>query len=101
MHRPRARIQASPAAWPPINHPISASASFIDPPLFLTPKETAAFLRLSEVTLARWRIDGTGPSYRKFGRRVVYAKADLLAWADGQTQQNTSQVQSCRPRSVK
>jgi Helix-turn-helix domain len=101
MHRSRARLQASPAASRPINPPISAAASFIGPPIFLTPKESSAFLRLSEVTLARWRIEGTGPSYRKFGRRVVYAKADLLAWADGQTQQSTSQVQSCPARSVK
>jgi hypothetical protein len=64
-------------------------------------KESAALLRLSEVTLARWSIEGMGPPYRKFGRRVVYAKADLIAWADDQTQQSTSQVQSCKPGSVK
>ena len=79
MHRPRLKIQP---AMPEQTDP--------NTPSFLTPRESAAFLRLSDVTLARWRIEGTGPAYRKFGRRVVYAKADLLAWADGQTKQNTS-----------
>jgi len=81
MQRERLRLKATP---------VQAQTSVAPPPTFLTPKESAAFLRLSEVTLARWRIEGTGPAYRKFGRRVVYAKADLLAWADGQTKQNTS-----------
>jgi Helix-turn-helix domain len=80
MHRPRLRIQ-----------PLTALQQSVDPPAFLTPKESAAFLRLSDVTLARWRIEGIGPPYRKFGRRVLYARADLVLWADGQTQQNTSQ----------
>jgi hypothetical protein len=80
MHRLRARIQ-----------PSTAGQQTIDPPTFLTPKETAAFLRLSDVTLARWRIEGIGPPYRKFGRRVVYARPDLVAWADSQKQQSTSE----------
>jgi len=67
-----------------------------EPPRFLTAKEGAAFLRLSQVTLARWRGEGVGPRYRKFGRRVVYAKVDLLRWADGQIQHNTSQLPACQ-----
>lgn len=50
--------------------------------MFLTAKEGAAFLRLSSITLSRWRAEGVGPAYRKFGRRVLYAKADLVQWAD-------------------
>jgi hypothetical protein len=53
-------------------------------------REAAAFLRLSEITLARWRIEGRGPAYRKFGRRVVYARSDLIAWTDEQTSVSTS-----------
>jgi predicted DNA-binding transcriptional regulator AlpA len=63
-------------------------------PSFLTAKETAAFLGLSEITLARWRMKGVGPSYRKFGRRVRYAIADLIAWADEQIRESTSQLVS-------
>jgi hypothetical protein len=59
--------------------------------IFLTPVEAGELLRISPVTLARWRVEGIGPPHRKFGRRVVYAKSDLLAWAENQTQQSTSQ----------
>jgi hypothetical protein len=61
------------------------------PPVFLTAAEAAAFLRISPITLSRWRIEGCGPAYRKFGRRVVYALADLIAWAEGQRRASTSE----------
>jgi hypothetical protein len=62
----------------------------VTPPVFLTAAEAAALLRISPVTLGRWRIEGCGPAYRKFGRRVVYAHADLMAWAEGQRRASTS-----------
>jgi hypothetical protein len=46
----------------------------------LTPKEAAGFLRLSESFLAKARMRGDGPRYRKFSRAVRYLKADLLVW---------------------
>jgi hypothetical protein len=52
--------------------------------------EAADLLRLSEITLGRWRIEGRGPRYRKFGRRVVYSRDDLLAWANEQSRSSTS-----------
>ena len=58
---------------------------------FLTTGEAAEFLRLSVVTLGRWRVEGVGPRYRKFGRKVVYGQADLIAWADAQTHLSTSE----------
>jgi Helix-turn-helix domain len=60
--------------------------------VFLTAAEAAAFLRISPVTLGRWRIEGCGPAYRKFGRRVVYALADLAGWAEAQRQVSTSEL---------
>ena len=57
---------------------------------FCTQSEAADFLRLSERTLERWRVEGDGPTFRRFGRRVVYAKSDLEAWADTRCFQNTS-----------
>jgi predicted DNA-binding transcriptional regulator AlpA len=60
-------------------------------PIFLDTREAAALLHISSVTLSRWRIEGRGPEYRKFGRRVVYARADLIAWADAQRRQSTSE----------
>jgi len=49
-------------------------------------------LRLSEVTLGRWRLEGGGPRYCKFGRQVVYERSELLAWADARRRQNTSET---------
>jgi predicted DNA-binding transcriptional regulator AlpA len=46
----------------------------------LTPKEAAGFLRLSESFLAKARMRGDGPRYRKLSRSVRYLKADLLLW---------------------
>jgi hypothetical protein len=58
--------------------------------VFLTTSEAGGFLRISPITLGRWRIEGHGPPYRKFGRRVVYARDDLLAWAKQQARSSTS-----------
>jgi hypothetical protein len=58
--------------------------------LFLNVAETAALLRLSSVTLGRWRIAGVGPPYCKFGRRVVYSRTEVVTWAHAQKRQNTS-----------
>jgi hypothetical protein len=33
-------------------------------------------------TLNRYRVIGVGPPFHKFGRLVVYAPADLDAWAE-------------------
>jgi hypothetical protein len=60
-------------------------------PTFLNVREAAVLLRLSEITLSRWRLEGGGPPYRKFGRRVLYARSDLLAWADAQVRHSTSE----------
>lgn len=46
----------------------------------LTPQEAAGFLRLSESFLAKARMRGDGPRYRKLSRSVRYLKSDLLAW---------------------
>jgi predicted DNA-binding transcriptional regulator AlpA len=46
----------------------------------LTPREAAGFLRLSESFLAKARMRGDGPRYRKLSRAVRCSKSDLLAW---------------------
>jgi hypothetical protein len=59
-------------------------------PEFLTTDEAGAFLRLSPRTLEKQRVLGGGPRFRKFGARVVYAAADLRAWADSRAYGMTS-----------
>ena len=60
------------------------------PPRFLRTVEAARFLGLSGRTLEKHRCYGTGPTYRKIGGRVVYALADLQAWADRGLKSSTS-----------
>ena len=51
--------------------------------IFLTTNEAAQFLRLSPRTLEKWRVEGSGPIFRKLGRKkVVYTKSDLVAWTE-------------------
>ncbi len=57
---------------------------------YLTNDEAAAFLKLSPRTLEKQRVIGGGPRFRKFGRRVVYAIADLESWANARVCDSTS-----------
>ncbi|WP_407156560.1 helix-turn-helix transcriptional regulator [Bradyrhizobium sp. STM 3557] len=59
-------------------------------PRYLRTSEAARYLSLSPRTLEKHRTYGTGPAYRKIGGRVVYAVADLKAWADIGTRTSTS-----------
>ena len=49
-------------------------------PDVLSDAEAHAFLRLRPGTLPRWRMERRGPAWSNAGRRVLYLKADLLAF---------------------
>jgi excisionase family DNA binding protein len=66
------------------------SAATAQPQRYLTNDEAAEYLRLSPRTLEKQRVIGGGPRFRKFGRRVMYAVADLDAWADQRSFEATS-----------
>ena len=57
---------------------------------YLTTTEAAAHLCLSPRTLERWRVTGGGPTYRKLGRAVRYAVADLERFARAEERVSTS-----------
>jgi hypothetical protein len=57
---------------------------------FAPQEPVALFLGLSVRTMERLRLEGRGPVYRKFGRRVLYQWRDVLAWADSQRRTSTS-----------
>lgn len=59
-------------------------------PHFLKTPDAAVLLGLSARTLEKHRCYGTGPVFRKLGGRIVYAIADLEAWADLGTRRSTS-----------
>lgn len=46
----------------------------------LTPKETAARLRVTIGTLSNWRVQGNGPRFIKVGRKVLYPVASVAAY---------------------
>lgn len=54
-------------------------------------KSAAARLGLSPRTLQSWRVTGGGPIYRKIGRRVLYAAADLASFIDAGARSHTSE----------
>jgi len=57
---------------------------------FLRPSEAAQFLQLSTSTLAKYRLTGRGPVYRKHGRSVVYDQLELENWSSSCTRTSTS-----------
>lgn len=58
-------------------------ASFVPlVPRYLRTPDAAVHLGLSARTLEKHRCYGTGPQYLKLGGRIVYAIADLDAWAE-------------------
>jgi hypothetical protein len=67
---------------------------YVPPVRYLCTKEAARFLSLSARTLEKHRTYGTGRLYRKIGGRVVYAVADLQAWADSGLKTSTSDPRS-------
>ncbi|HCF5866358.1 helix-turn-helix domain-containing protein [Pseudomonas aeruginosa] len=76
--------------WPSVTAPSAAVAAPAQPQRYLTNDEAADYLRLSPRTLEKQRVIGGGPKFRKFGRRVMYAVADLDAWADARSFDATS-----------
>jgi len=54
-------------------------------------REAAEYLRVSESALAKWRMWGHPPAYRKLGRVVVYDQADLDAWLESCRRTSTSE----------
>lgn len=60
---------------------------------YLTQKEVAAHLRLSERTLERHRVCGTGPRFVKLGRPIVYRRRDVEDWAAAHTVSSTSEAE--------
>jgi len=61
--------------------------------------ETAKRLRLAVSTLAKMRLRGNGPRYRKIGAKVVYDVADIAAWlADRPVLTSTADGTVRRPR---
>jgi hypothetical protein len=59
-------------------------------PRYVTTPDAAVHLGLATRTLEKHRCYGTGPVFRKLGGRIVYAIADLDAWAELGSRKSTS-----------
>lgn len=60
---------------------------------YLRTPDAAAYLGMGQSTLERKRIDGTGPTFRRLGAKIVtYAICDLDAWASKQVHNSTSEA---------
>lgn len=57
---------------------------------FIPSDDAAQWLGLSPRTLERFRLEGRGPAYFKFGRVVRYRRSTLLSWAEKQLRKSTS-----------
>ncbi|WP_421950096.1 helix-turn-helix transcriptional regulator [Pelagibacterium sp.] len=67
-------------------------------PRYLRTPDAARLLAISPRTLEKHRVFGTGPVFRKLGGRVVYAVADLEAWAEDGARRSTSDPGAERKR---
>ena len=50
----------------------------------------ATYLHLAPQTLAKMRVSGTGPSYYKVGRRILYDRTELDGWLETRRRRSTS-----------
>jgi hypothetical protein len=57
---------------------------------FLNTQEAAQLLRLSPRTLEKFRVNGTGPKFHKFGRLVFYSPETLRTWIKGNLRRSTN-----------
>jgi len=53
-------------------------------PRLLTPDELSDYLGVPIRTLDRWRSQGTGPPFVRFGRAIRYPVPRLLLWVNEQ-----------------
>lgn len=80
---------AAAGAWP---------TSLDDLPLFMTQADLARLLGLSERTLERNRQEDGAIPFRKIGRKILYARADVLAHLDRLSFQSTARSRSKKQR---
>lgn len=64
---------------------------------FLTTKQVAELLGLHPITLARMRMNGTGPAFIVLSRRAVrYRESDLSAWLAARTKHEPPATEATR-----
>ena len=89
---------------PAAPNPAALRAEFyaLPPEAFIDRATVAACLYVTPQMLDILAIKGGGPKYTRIGRRALYCKAEVLAWAaaTGRTVENTSQLAGTSPALV-
>lgn len=62
------------------------------PPKGLSTKDAARDLGISPVTLANWRVRGTGPKFHRFGSRIIYSREALDEYREAHTYSSTAEA---------
>lgn len=62
----------------------------------LETKRAGDYIGHAESTMNRWRVEGSGPPFIKFGRRVFYRRSDLDTFLDSRIVQSTSEAEARR-----
>lgn len=60
--------------------------------IFLRPEHAGPYIGLSKSTLDKMRVYGTGPTFSRLGRAVVYCRDDLNAWVEQRRVASTSEA---------
>lgn len=58
----------------------------------LTTEEVADLIKIAEVTLRKWRLNGLGPRFTRCGASIRYSRTDLDAWILSRTVASTSEA---------
>ena len=75
-----------------MSSPATAPTTNPDDPL-LSPPETAAYLKLTVLSLQQMRYMGTGPRYSKLTARAIrYRRSDLDEWVTSKTRSSSREV---------
>jgi hypothetical protein len=64
----------------------------------LNTRQAAAYVGLSASSLNKMRCNGSGPAYRKLGRRITYYPADLDCWLEQRRSTSTTDSDARLPR---
>lgn len=67
--------------------PVNVNSTLED---LYTEPETADILRVSRLTLRKWRISGNGPRHTKMGKRVLYRASEIERYIEERTSSGSS-----------
>lgn len=62
--------------------------------VLLNTQEAAKVLRVSAITLHRWRGHGKGPNFIELGRKIYYRPSDIDAYLDELAQKSAKKMQA-------